>query len=549
MKRAGRGFVSGLAPLLAAGMWLLAPALTAIPAHSQTSSGLRSFLDPVDGAAGTSARRATGRNPASTSGSADEDAASRTDDASAATPDVIPDTVPPGRSRTSPNYGRPRPLPDKRLRYPGRRKEARQPLTPLEPYQSSPRSIRNRDPLSGPPPVQYAEPRRIPRKRRPAIEDDPYAPLGINMGAMRVLPFIEASGGYDTNAGQAATGGKGSALTRVDAGFRAFSLWSRHEFAIDVRGGYAKYFSDPNASRPDGTAKATLRLDITRDTALNFELRGTLTTQRPGSPEVNAAVQGRPAIASFGATAGVTQKFGRLETTLSGLADRTQYEDGKLSNGNSVRLSRDNYTALGLRGRVGYEITPGIKPFVEVTADKRERDEPIDVNGFARNSSGIAARVGSTFEISRILTGEISAGYAHRKYDDARLPSLAAGTFDASLIWTASPLTTVTFRAQSLLNETTIAGAAGSVSRTGSVEINHALLRNLNIGAVAMWQNNKYQGVSLTENIMTGTLKAEYKLTRSIAVKGSFTHTRLQSSQPGADYTANVFLLGLRLQR
>jgi hypothetical protein len=154
--------------------------------------------------------------------------------------ETIPDTVPRTRSRTAPNYGRPRPLADKRLLYPGRRKEARKPLTRLEPYLTSPRSIRDRDPLSGPPPVQYAEPQRIPRKRRPRIEDDPYAPLGINMGAMRVLPFVEFSGGYDTNAGQAATGAKGSSLARIDAGFRAFSLWSRHEFTMDVRGGYAK---------------------------------------------------------------------------------------------------------------------------------------------------------------------------------------------------------------------------------------------------------------------------------------------------------------------
>jgi hypothetical protein len=463
--------------------------------------------------------------------------------------ETIPDTVPRTRSRTAPNYGRPRPLADKRLLYPGRRKEARKPLTRLEPYLTSPRSIRDRDPLSGPPPVQYAEPQRIPRKRRPRIEDDPYAPLGINMGAMRVLPFVEFSGGYDTNAGQAATGAKGSSLARIDAGFRAFSLWSRHEFTMDVRGGYAKYFSNSNANRPDGAAKATLRLDVTRDTALNFELRGSLTTQRPGSPEVNAAVQGRPAISSYGATAGVTQKFGRLEAGIAGLVDRTEYEDGKLNNGAVLRLSRDNYTATGLRGRIGYEVTPGIKPFAEATVDQRKRDEAIDVNGFARNSSGVAAKVGTTFEISRILTGEVSAGYAKRKYDDARLPSLAAATFDASLIWTATPLTTVTFRAQSLLNETTIPGAAGSVSRTGSLEINHALLRNLNLGATAVWQNNKYQGVALSENILAGTLRAEYKLTRSVSVKGSFTHTRLRSTQPGSDYTANTFLLGLRLQR
>jgi len=74
-------------------------------------------------------------------------------------------------------------------------------------------------------------------------------------------------------------------------------------------------------------------------------------------------------------------------------------------------------------------------------------------------------------------------------------------------------------------------------------------LRNLTLGGIAQWQNDKYQGIALNQDTFTGTLKAEYALTRSIVVKGSFTHERLKSSVPGADYTANVYLLGLRLQR
>jgi hypothetical protein len=44
-------------------------------------------------------------------------------------------------------------------------------------------------------------------------------------------------------------------------------------------------------------------------------------------------------------------------------------------------------------------------------------------------------------------------------------------------------------------------------------------------------------------------LTAEYNLTRSIVLKGSFTRQRMASNQPGTDYTADVFMLGLRFQR
>ena len=465
------------------------------------------------------------------------------------------DDAPRRASRTEPNFGKRRPLTDPRLAYPGRPKQAKKPLPRTEPYRTAPAQIRRdytrpQDPL---PPTPYAQPAQIPRPPRPKAGETPYAPLGIEAGSLRLFPFAEASGGYDDNVNRSPASSpaniKPSTFTRLEGGLKAQSNWTVHEFKTDVTGTYSKYQAVPDADRPEAAAKFNLRLDATRETKVDLELRGTVTTQRPGSPEVNVNVVGRPPVFSYGVTGGLTRNFGRLETSIAALADRTTFEDGKLSNGNSVALSRDDFTAYGLRGRIGYEITPGVKPFAEVTVDTRQRDIPIDATGFQRNSNGLLARLGSTFELTRTLTGEVSAGYVNRKYADARLPELRGPTIDAALIWTATPLTTVTFRAATAANETTIANSSGYISRRGSVEINHALLRNLTLGGIATWQRDQYQGIALTQDVFTGTLKAEYALTRSVVVKGSFTHERLKSSTPGADYTANVYLLGLRLQR
>lgn len=462
-----------------------------------------------------------------------------------------PEIAPGRQSRTEPNFGRRRVQPDPRLNYPGRRKEARKPLPRTEPYATAPREIRGTFATTPapPPPTPYAQPAQIPQPRRPKLEDNPYAPTGMPLGSLRLYPFVETSIGHDSNANRSPALAKGSTFTRIDAGFRAQSNWSVHEFKADVTGAYSKFYDVSGVDRPEGAAKFQLRLDATRDTKVDLELRGSLTTQRPGSPELNAAVTGRPAIFTYGATGGVTRTFGRLETTVAALIDRTAYEDGKLSNGNIVPLSQNDYTTYGLRGRIGYEVTPGMKPFVEVTTDTRQRDNPLDSAGYARNSNGLLARAGTTFEITRTLTGEVSAGYVNRKYADARLPELRGPTIDAALIWTATPLTTVTLRAATSANETTLINSSGYISRRTSVEVSHALLRNLTLGGIAQWQSDKYQGIALTQDTFTGTLKAEYALTRSVVVKSSFTHERLKSSVPGSDYTANVYLLGLRLQR
>ena len=68
-------------------------------------------------------------------------------------------------------------------------------------------------------------------------------------------------------------------------------------------------------------------------------------------------------------------------------------------------------------------LTPGVKPFVEAEGDSRFHDQYIDNSGYARNSTGGYAKGGTSFEFSRLLTGEIAVGFAERNYADPRLAS------------------------------------------------------------------------------------------------------------------------------
>ena len=120
---------------------------------------------------------------------------------------------------------------------------------------------------------------------------------------------------------------------------------------------------------------------------------------------------------------------------------------------------------------------------------------------------------------------------------------------DASLTWTPTPLTTVKVKAGTTLAETNTSGASGALQRSVGVELSHALLRNLTLGASLSYTNTDYQGIRQTDQLFAAGLKAEYNLTRSVVLKANFTHERLKSTSPGTDYTANVFLLGLRLQQ
>lgn len=408
------------------------------------------------------------------------------------------------------------------------------------------RQVRAPQPVvTGLPPVTPPAP---PPPRRRSPEEDPYAPLGLRLGGLTLRPAITGSVGYDSNPARISGPSKGSPFTRAEGELGVQSDWSVHALTGMLRGGYSRYHRAEDASRPDADGNLALRLDASRDTRILLESRLRIDTQRPGSPDLTAAVKGRPIIYTYGASAGVTHDFNRLQMTLRGSVDRNDYEDATLTNGRKLSQADRNQTQYGLRLRAAYEVTPGFTPFLQGEVDTRQYDRKVDSSGYMRSSDGYTLRAGSSFEITRQLTGEVSAGYQDRRYEDARLKNLRGIVGDAALIWTPTPLTTVTLRGSSELGDTTVAGSSGTTARRVSLEVAHALRRNLTVTGFTSLARTDYEGQGLREiNTMVGA-RLEYRLTRTFAVRASFTHERLNSTAQGSDYTANVSLVGLRVQ-
>lgn len=472
------------------------------------------------------------------------------------------------------NYGRPRRLQTRPLPNPPANpapKTGKPPLPPLEPYKTSYAARRmtrapKPDPRASaqrPPPGVAMEP-ALPAAARKTPEPDPYAPLGVRLGGLRLTPYAQIEGGYDDNPNRVNKPARGSKFLRSEVGTAIESNWANHGLKGTLRFGYFDYLDVKGADRPEGRGTLDGRIDVTRDTQIDVGGAFSIDSMRPGSPEIQstggATSTNRPIAWSVGGYLGATHRINRLEVSLRGTLDRSQTGDAQFSDGTTQRLSLNNYTTIGVKPRLSYELTPGVKPFVEASLDRRMHDSELDVNNYRRNSTGMALRVGTSLEFGRKLTGEVSVGYAERSYEDTRLIKLRGPTVDAALVWNATPLTTLKLRGGTSINETTIPNASGAVVRKVSGEISHALLRNLTISGALGYQVSSYQGrnlapvsstsgTGLNERIFTAGVRAEYNLTRTLVVRGSYQHERLKTTVPGADFTTNIFLLGLRLQR
>ena len=388
----------------------------------------------------------------------------------------------------------------------------------------------------------------VSRRRPRVVETDPYASLGIRSGGLTYFPAVEQSVGYDSNPNRLSGTPQGSFVSRTEGALRVQSDWPVHALNVQVRGAYNAFLKVPDANRPDANGRASLRFDLTRDTQIDLVSAFRIDTERPRSPELGVSVVERPLNARFGAAAGVTERFNRLSVGLRGSIDRAVFEDARLTSGEVLDQTDRNVTVYGARLRTGYEFLPGTTPFVDLLVDTRIHDRRIDNAGFRRDSEGYGFRADSTFEITRLITGEAAAGYEVRRFEDERLRELRGPILDAAVIWAVTPLTTLRLRASAQTDDTTVTNASGILSQRAVVELHHDLRRNLSLIGALTFSRAEYQGIFLREDGFAASLRLDYRLTRALALRASYTHESLKSTSPGSNYKADVFLVGMRIQ-
>jgi len=403
----------------------------------------------------------------------------------------------------------------------------------------------------GAPPVQLGPIRTFPKKRKPYTEpEDPYAPLGIYGESFIFYPAVELIGGYDSNPGHEPNGAAARFFT-VAPELRAQSDWSRHDLKIDLRGSYVGYSPDetPSLSRPYLNGKIEGRVDVSHETRIDLGGRVLVSTDNPGSPNLQAGLAKLPVYVAGGGSIGVGQRFNRFDLSIKGDVARTVYQQSSLTDGTTASNDDRNYDQYAGVLRGSYELSPGLTPFAQVAVDTRVHDLNVDFSGYQRNSNGFTGQAGAKFEFTRILTGEAALGYTQRVYEDPRLADISGLIGNASLLWTPNVLTSIKLIGASSVGESTVPGVSGVFYRDIGLQIDHAfrlwLVGSLKFG----FGVDDYIGLDRLDKRYAVGAGLTYKLDRSVQVKGEFRQNWLRSNVAGVDYAESIFMLGLRLQR
>ena len=352
-----------------------------------------------------------------------------------------------------------------------------------------------------PPPAVAAVPADS-RRASPACRRQAVRSRGIMLGDLQLAAHIEEDVGYSPPIHCCF---RDRPRVRPMRRRRAASTFSRIGRAMictgSLTGGYTDYFARPRPTTRTPAARSAAAMTPRTTSRSMAKAASIIATQTPGSVTCQPALR---LVARTGARLSrhSARDWRRPEIRQSGAFAARDARSHRLSGRHASRrhdrgLSRATiYNDWGLRARAAYQISPVISPFVEWVFDTRHYDQRRRFHRLSRAIRTARWRAPARrWRLSGQLTGEASLGYGERHYRDPRLPDLRAPLIDASLIWSATPLTTVTLKTSTNLVRHDQRRQIPAPSRAATRSTCRTqLLRNLTLGAERRLRHRRLRG-------------------------------------------------------
>ena len=302
-------------------------------------------------------------------------------------------------------------------------------------------------------------------------------PQGVRLGSFILRPSITETVGTE----RTTTGKEEDNRTYLRSGFKATldSDWSLHQLRIDAAGAWDKTLSGEPDDNPEASLQAELRLDLSDETTANLRAGYNLRREDIGDPNAIADATTQSDVNEFTAGADVMRDLGVFRTTAGVDFTREVYGDAVLANGDTLSQSDRDRNAVRIRGRLGYELSAALIPFIEASYGRTVYDQRQDSLGYVRDADGYGAKAGMEVDLGEKLKGELAGGYLTADFDDAALKTISAATIDGNALWSPYRGTNVAFNLRTEIEPSTTPGASGSTAYIGTLVLSQVIFQNI----------------------------------------------------------------------
>lgn len=387
-----------------------------------------------------------------------------------------------------------------------------------------------------------------------------YAQQGIHTGSFTVMPKLDIDNQYDTNIYKQdrSRNPVDSYIAHFRPGFNVSSGWSRHALNLRFDTDFTEYASHGDQNNyQDIFTRVDGRLDVLRDSHLDTGFAYNSVHEDRGSPDqINGS--GPTFYDTKAVDAFYIHKLNRMSVKTGLDTIRYDYQDTFTSLNSVLAMSSRNHWEYAPSIRLGYEIQPEYEAYVKFVYKEADYDSLVLSNGsgtaYNRNSTGYNALGGFAFDLTELITGDMSVGYLQRSYEDPRLSNISGINGFVDLKWRPTALTTVNGKFSHDINETTQTGVAGVLATGLSLNAEHELMRNVILSAGGSFTNNDYQGfvvpnlVNRNDKVYGGNVGAKYLLNRNLSTGLSYTYQSRDVNYQFSNYEVHQVMLNLRGQ-
>ena len=300
---------------------------------------------------------------------------------------------------------------------------------------------------------------------------------GVRIGSFVLRPALTETIGTE----RTKTGKQSEIRSYLRSGLNASltSDWSLHQLKIDAEGTWDKTFSGTPDDDPEGQFDAELRLDLSDEMTATLKAGYSLEREDISDPNAISDAVTQSDVEEYTAGAEVKRDLGILRSTIGLDFTREVYGAAVLDNGKLLSQSdRDQNTGL-IRGRLGYELSPALVPFLEASYGQTIYDRHRDSQGFVRDATLYSLKAGVEADFGEKLRGEIAGGYTVADFDDAALKSISAASIDGNAVWSPHRGTDIALNLKTEIEPSTTSGASGDVAYSATTVLSQVILQNL----------------------------------------------------------------------
>jgi hypothetical protein len=311
---------------------------------------------------------------------------------------------------------------------------------------------------------------------RPRKVDDGLTP-GIRLGSFILRPTVSES----VNTERTATGKDSVNRTFLQTGLKGSltSDWDEHQLDINTQGTWQKTLSGIRQDDPEGSIDAALRLDVTDGTAVNLKAGYSVEREDISAANAISNATNQSLVNTTTATAEIVRNLGLIRGTAGVDFERQTFGNAEVTPGQFVSQADRNQNTVTLRGRIGYEVSAAMIPFIQASYARTIYDEHRDSLGFVRDAQVYELRSGVETDFGDKLRGELAGGYALAQFDDSRLKSISAATLNGNATWSPERGTDINLGLTTLIEPSTTAGASGDVAYTANALITQDIIDTL----------------------------------------------------------------------